>query len=71
METISGFPGSQVRTVREREITELGWAIEEVGHSSPLLAYVDQEEMQEPEEWEPEERDWPLDPMILHGLVYP
>lgn len=66
METISGLPGRQARAAREREISEVTGVIEEIGHSAPLLAYVEQDETNQREE-----RDWPLDPTILHGLVHP
>jgi hypothetical protein len=66
METISSFPSRPAPAAREREVAETAGLIEEIWHTAPLLAYVEHEEAQESEE-----RDWPLDPTILHGLVHP
>ena len=48
-------------------------AMIEIWHTAPLLAYVDQDAyVEEDEDHRPEEEgSWPLDPAILHGLVYP
>lgn len=74
MEMISSYPVRLDSAAYEREIDEMTRVIEEIWHSAPLLAYVDEKEPQyvvEEESHQAEERDWPLDPAILHGLVHP
>lgn len=55
-----------------KTISEPDVMIEEIWHTAPLLAYVEQDEqvVEAPPQQEQEE-DWPLDPAILHGLVHP